>query len=109
MSGLDGLGVAIVGDLDLVWLGLLGDRDGQPQNTGVVLESPRSVPYLARSGSRSGIKLPRDRPVASGLVHAEHAGPAIMYSLNPDHLAGGGRHRGGRARGPGGDEPATPR
>lgn len=45
-----------------------------------------TVAKLARSGSRSGIKLALDRLAASGLVRADRAGAAIMYTLNRDHL-----------------------
>ena len=35
-SGLDGLALAVAGDLDLAWFGLLGDRNRQPEHSGVI-------------------------------------------------------------------------
>ncbi|HSV38411.1 MAG TPA: nucleotidyltransferase domain-containing protein [Nocardioidaceae bacterium] len=47
----------------------------------------REVQRLARRGAVSGVAAVLDRLVTSGLVLAEPAGRAILYSANRDHLA----------------------
>jgi predicted nucleotidyltransferase len=47
----------------------------------------RQVHALVGSGSPAGVQLGLDRLARQGLVAAEPAGRAILYRLNPDHLA----------------------
>lgn len=47
----------------------------------------REVARLVRRGSQQGVNLALRRLVQQGLVHAQEAGPALLYTLNRDHLA----------------------
>lgn len=47
----------------------------------------RQVARLARRGSDRGVRLALNRLVAQGLVDAVDAPPAVLYSLNRDHVA----------------------
>lgn len=46
----------------------------------------RRVAALARRGSRPAVQAVLDRLVAHGVVHAQPAGSAVLYTLNRDHL-----------------------
>lgn len=46
----------------------------------------REVARLANQGSQKGIQIALNRLVEQGSVHAQHAGAALLYTLNRDHL-----------------------
>jgi predicted nucleotidyltransferase len=46
----------------------------------------RKVAALARRGSQPGVQAILDRLVDHGIVIAQPAGPAVLYTLNRDHL-----------------------
>jgi predicted nucleotidyltransferase len=48
--------------------------------------SGRQVARLARHGSQPAVNAALDRLVRQGLVHREHAPPAMLYTLNRAHV-----------------------
>ena len=49
----------------------------------------RRVASLARRGSRPAVQAVLNRLVDHGVVHAQPAGPAVLYALNREHLLAG--------------------